>query len=52
MKMIGVCADLLAAADQRRRLESVDPRHVDVEQDDRELALEHLPQRLLARTMP
>ena len=38
----------LAAANQRRRLEPVQPRHVDVEQDQRELALEHLPQRLVA----
>ena len=36
-------------ADQGRGLEAVHPRHVDVEQDDREVALEHLLQRLLAR---
>jgi hypothetical protein len=39
---------LPAPADQRRSLEPVHPRHVDVEQDERELPLEHLAQRFVA----
>ena len=39
----------LVAADQRGRLEAVDVGHVDVEQDHRELARQHLAQRLGAR---
>jgi len=38
----------LAAADQGRRLEPVEARHVDVEQDQREVAREDVAQRLLA----
>ena len=38
---------LLAAANQRRRLEAVEPWHVDVEQDQREIALQYLAQRLV-----
>jgi hypothetical protein len=37
----------LAAADQGRRLEPVEAGHVDVEQDQREVAREDVPQRLL-----
>ena len=39
----------LVLADQRGGLEAVDVGHVDVEQDHRELALQHLAQRLGAR---
>ena len=39
---------LLAAADDPGGLVAVHARHVDVEQDDRELALEQMAQRLLA----
>ena len=38
----------LPAADHRRRFQAVHPGHVDVEEDDRELVLQHLPQRFLA----
>ena len=38
-----------AIANQRRGFEAVQARHVDVEQNHREVALEHLLQRLLAR---
>ena len=48
MKMIGVCADFLRCRISAGRLEAVHVRHVDVEQDDGELLLEHLLQRLLA----
>ena len=47
--MIGVCGRLAAAADHRGGLEAVHVRHVDVEQDHRELALEQEPQRLPSR---
>ncbi len=39
----------LAAADERRRLEAVEARHVHVEQDDGEVALQDFLQRVLAR---
>jgi hypothetical protein len=39
---------LVAAADDLRSLVAVHPRHVDVEQDDRELAFQQVPERLLA----
>ncbi len=39
----------LAFADQRRGLEPVQLRHLDVEQDEREIVREQLPQRFLAR---
>ena len=38
----------LALLDQLRRLEPVQPRHLDVEQDRSELLVEQVPQRLLA----
>ena len=37
------------AANQLGRLQAVHSRHVDVEEDDGELVLQHLPERLLAR---
>jgi hypothetical protein len=40
---------LLAAANQRRGLEAIEPRHVHVEQDQREIVFEHLAQRVVAR---
>src|SRR5688572_33208055 len=40
-------AGALKAADRRRGFEAVDARHAHVEQDGRELALQHLAQRLL-----
>ena len=39
----------LALLDQLRGLEAVHARHLDVEQDRRELLVEQAPQRLLAR---
>ena len=39
----------LVLADQLRRLQAVDVGHVDVEQDHRELAVQHLAQRFGAR---
>ena len=41
---------LVARADDLGGLVAVHPRHVDVEQDDRELALQQVPKRLLTRT--
>ena len=38
----------LALLDQLGRLEAVEPRHLDVEQDHRELVVEEVAQRLLA----
>src|SRR5690606_16095381 len=38
-----------ARLDQLRRLEAVQPRHLDVQEDRREVAGEQLPQRLVAR---
>ena len=46
MKMIGTCWLLLPLADEARGLEAVHAGHVDVEQDDRELAVQDVPQRL------
>src|SRR5690348_885409 len=43
-------AGLLSAADDLGGLVAVHDRHVDVEQDDRELALEQVAKRLFART--
>ena len=45
MKMIGMCSRILPLADQRGGFETVHPGHVDVEQDDRELLVQHVPQR-------
>jgi hypothetical protein len=39
----------LAAPNHRRRFQPVHSGHVDVEEDDREVVLEHLAQRFLAR---
>jgi len=39
---------LFAAANDARGLVAVHARHIDVQKDDRELALEQVPQRLLA----
>jgi hypothetical protein len=40
---------LLALADDLCGLVAIQPGHIDIEQDDRELALEQVTQRLLAR---
>ena len=45
-------ARALAGADQLGRLEAVEPRHLDVEEDRRELALQHRLERLLAGARP
>ena len=50
MKMMGVCAEFLYWRIRLGRLEAVDVRHVDVEQDDRELRLQDVLQRLLPGT--
>ena len=47
--MIGVVRVPLARADERRRLEPVDARHVHVEEDEREVLLQQAAQRLGAR---
>ena len=44
--MIGVCSERLALADQGGRLEAVQLRHVDVEQDHREIVGQQPPQGL------
>src|SRR5262249_9737960 len=44
----GRVGGLLAAADERGRLQAVHARHVDVEQDDGEVLFQHAAQRLLA----
>lgn len=40
---------LFALLDQLRQLETVDPRHADIEHDDREIVVEQCQQRLVAR---
>ena len=52
MKMIGVRRGCARPADQLGGLVAVHPRHVQVEQDDRELVLQQLAQRRLARARP
>ena len=45
--MIGMCFVALALLDQLRRLEAVEHRHLDVEQDDRDLVEQELAESLL-----
>ena len=49
MKMIGMWRRARVLLDERRRLEAVHARHLHVEQDEREVLLQDVAQRLLAR---
>ena len=46
---MGTCLRPLALLDERRGLETVQLRHLHVQEDERELVLEECPERLLAR---